>query len=166
MGKGQLDKEIEALATISNALADLQQDAIQRILLWAANRYGVKLTRVDLKANNEDTEATKMNIEFSELDDIIEAANPTRRTERILLVAYWLQVIQSNADFASQELNAKLKDMGHGVPNITSALNSLMKRKPALIRQVRKAGKSKQSRKKYRLTAAGKIAAKNMISSA
>lgn len=48
------------------------------------------------------------------------------------------------------------KHLGHGEQNITDALNKLMQKQPALIRQVRKDGKTKQARKRYALTDPGR----------
>ena len=48
-----------------------------------------------------------------------------------------------------------LKDLGHRASNITDALSSAMKEKPALIIQVKKSGSARQARKLYKLTDAG-----------
>jgi DNA-binding PadR family transcriptional regulator len=50
------------------------------------------------------------------------------------------------------------------VSNITTALSSLIERKPQLVIQTRKSGNSKQARKRYRLTDAGIRAVERMIS--
>jgi DNA-binding PadR family transcriptional regulator len=61
-------------------------------------------------------------------------------------------------------LNKELKNLGHGVSNITSALDTLMSRKPALVIQTKKSGTSKQARKKYKLTLEGLRAVERMVS--
>ena len=55
----------------------------------------------------------------------------------------------------SFRLNAALTHLGHRVGNITRALTSLIEEKPALVVQTRKEGKTKQARKKYKLTFEG-----------
>lgn len=67
------------------------------------------------------------------------------------------------SDFTSQEVNSELKNLGHGVTNITSAFSSLMKRKPALAMQTAKSGATQQARKRYKLTHAGRTAVQSMI---
>jgi hypothetical protein len=89
---------------------------------------------------------------------------PKTEAERALAGAYWFQVIQGQADFQGQQVNNELKNVGHGVSNITVALGKLQNQKPALVRQVAKSGRSRQARKKYKLTTAGISAAKAMIS--
>jgi len=48
-----------------------------------------------------------------------------------------------------------LKNLGHGIGNVTRACSALIAEKPALLMQVKKAGSTKQARKQYRLTTAG-----------
>jgi hypothetical protein len=45
--------------------------------------------------------------------------------------------------------------MGSGLANVTSTLESLKAKKPALVMQVGKTGRSRQARKTYKLTSAG-----------
>lgn len=76
--------------------------------------------------------------------------------ERILVVASWLEGSTGGTDWTAQALNDELKQLGEGVPNITDALSTLIAKKPALIRQTRKTGRTQQARKRYTLTAAGR----------
>ena len=48
-----------------------------------------------------------------------------------------------------------LKNLGHGIPNVTKALDSLKGQSPALALQLKKAGTSQQARKTYKITVAG-----------
>jgi hypothetical protein len=65
--------------------------------------------------------------------------------------------------FDSAAVNRELKHLGHGVGNITSAFNDLISQKPALAMQTAKSGKSKQARKKYKITRAGEKAVLEML---
>ena len=49
----------------------------------------------------------------------------------------------------------QLKDLGHSVSNITRAFDSMMSQRPRLVIQVRKSGKTKQARKRYRVSREG-----------
>jgi hypothetical protein len=53
--------------------------------------------------------------------------------------------------------------LGHGLINITAALDDLREAKPALVLQVGKSGKSRQARKTYKLTIAGIKSVEEMI---
>jgi hypothetical protein len=90
------------------------------------------------------------------LADLLDRARPESRADRILTVAYWLEASNGGGDWTSQSLNDELKQLGEGVPNITDALSRLMSKKPALIRQTRKSGRTPQARKRYALTSAGR----------
>ena len=83
------------------------------------------------------------------------AANPESGTDKALMVAYWFQVLNGQADVDSFDVNKELKHLGHGALNITRAFDHLMEAKPQLVIQKRKSGKAKQARKKYRVTAEG-----------
>ena len=87
--------------------------------------------------------------------DLFDAATPKTDPERALIGAYWFQVVGGASDFQSQQVNEALKDVGHGVGNITDALSKLQRRKPALVRQVAKSGRTRQARKRYKITSAG-----------
>jgi DNA-binding PadR family transcriptional regulator len=83
------------------------------------------------------------------------AASPKSDTDGELVGAYWLQISKGQADVDAQEVNRELKQLGHGVGNITRAFDHLMAAKPQLVIQTRKSGKVKQARKKYRVTEEG-----------
>jgi hypothetical protein len=97
---------------------------------------------------------------FAELFD---AADPKTDKDRALAAAYWAQICQSQTTFPAQTLNASLKDLGHGLSNITVALDGLKDEKPALILQLKKSGTSKQARKTYKLTVEGAKRVRQML---
>ncbi len=66
-------------------------------------------------------------------------------------------------DFASAQVNAQLKHLGHRVDNITRAIDALISEKPALVIQVRKSGSTRQARKLYRVTDAGAQEVQRML---
>jgi hypothetical protein len=167
------DKEIDAMGSIAAALEGLDDDATTRVLRWAAQRFagekGEELLS-ETTAGGGRTDGHKSRVvnhepaAFDAFVDLFDAANPKTETERALVGGYWFQVIGGAADFPSQDINTALKDLGHGVSNITVAFSKLQTRKPALVRQVTKSGKSQQARKKYKLTQAGITAVQKMLS--
>ena len=70
---------------------------------------------------------------------------------------------EGQVEFTAQLVNSKLKDLGYGVSNITDAFTTLMKRRPSLVMQTAKQGKSRQARKRYKLTRAGQDEVERMI---
>jgi len=97
------------------------------------------------------------------LPDLYGTISPSSEADRALVVGYWLQVLQGEQDLDSFQINKELKNLGHGVGNITNALTSLIQRKPQLVIQTRKSGSSQQARKRYRLTDAGLKAVERML---
>lgn len=157
--------EITAMKAIADALSKLDTHATSRVLQWAASRFGVAIKATDSKhmqranvgAHSEDAET------FESFADLFSAASPSTDADRALVAGYWSQFVLGEEDFASQAINTALKNLGHGVSNITKALETLKAQNPSLVMQVRKAGTSQQARKKYKLTAAGKKAVELLI---
>jgi len=163
------DPEIEAMGQVASALDNLADNARARVLRWAADRYGTPvatatIARTTAGAQEEGLEdrlprATQVRDapepSFEQFVDLFDAVDPKSDIDRALTGAYWLQVISKQDSWQSLRVNNLLKDMGHGVANVTSALRTAQERKPALVRQVHKSGRSQQSRKTYKLTTAG-----------
>jgi hypothetical protein len=162
--------EINAMKAVAEALSGLDSDATARVLQWAGGRFGVAVstrTKVgDAKAEVDETSNAGAAAAFESLADLYSATAPKTDADRALIAGYWYQFIDAQEDFASQTINSALKHLGHGVSNITKALETLKGQSPALVMQVRKSGSSQQARKKYKLTAAGKKAVDLLINHA
>jgi hypothetical protein len=166
----ETDPEIEAMTVVAGALSPLDQEVQARVLEWAAKRYGVALaagsngTQKQPGADyagadelqDERSRATERgNHSFEDFSDLYDAASPDSEADRALVGAYWFQVVQGEGTFKGFAVNEALRNMGHGVSNITRAYDGLQARQPALVRQLNKSGRSKQARKTYKLTNAG-----------
>jgi hypothetical protein len=164
------DREIEAMSQVATALDNLTEDARARVLRWAADRYGSPTVTAILGRNSaaarddglsedklpraaEAREAAERT--FEDFVDLFDAVDPKSDVDKALTGAYWLQVISKQDSWQSLRVNNLLKDMGHGVTNVTSALRTAQERKPALVRQVHKNGRAPQSWKTYKLTTSG-----------
>jgi hypothetical protein len=168
------DLEIKAMGHIASSLESLDDDAKMRVIEWAAKRYGVKLAqtkgrtgsglRGESGSDGNGENGIDSDREFAVFADLFDAATPKTEPERALVGGYWFQEVEGQQDFAGQQVNDALKNAGHGIGNITVALGSLQSKKPALVRQVSKAGRSRQARKKYKLTTAGVSAVHLMMS--
>lgn len=100
------------------------------------------------------------------LPELYSAASPTSDADRALTVAYFLQKVQGATDLDGFTINKELRHLGYAASNITSALNSLIARKPQLAIQTHKSGSSRQARKRYRLTNEGLRAVERMLEGA
>lgn len=162
--------EVKAMGKLAEAIAGLDPDATARVLRWAVDRYGVAVSGTsrtkhsgaggEVAGNGNGGVSSG---QFGELADLYAASAPEMDTDKALVAGYWFQFCEGKAEFGSQEINTALKNLGHPIKNITSAFDNLKARKPAPVMQLKKAGTSKQARKTYKLTVAGKSAVEMMI---
>lgn len=161
------DAELAAMSTIVGALDSLSDEVRSRVLLWAAGRYGVAPaasgTHRQGQQETPQDELRNSSRRFEDFADLFDRADPETEVDRALVAGYWFQVVQGENELDAQALNNALKDMGHGITNITRALTTAQAAKPALVRQIQKSGKTQQARKKYRLTTQGIRAAERMM---
>jgi len=158
--------EVGAMGAVEMALEPLSPEEQGRVLRWAAERFGITLpgaaaTRQDGKVVRKEHSASEP--DPTDVGTFYSQAAPETQTQRALVVAYWVQEVDGKGEFDSQTVNTHLKNLGHGVSNITRAFDELKKQKPQPIIQTEKAGKSKQARKRYRVTAVGKAEVKRML---
>jgi hypothetical protein len=160
------DKEIEALSLVAGALEHLDQEAVQRVLTWAAAKHNVSFANPAAKRGAEDIDNDDNQNGYSSFADFYDAANPHTENDKVLVAAYWVQELQKTEEWDSQSLNDLLKNLGHPISNITRTLDRLQAEKPRLAMQTLKSGKSKQGRKRYKLTVEGSKSVKKMLSGA
>lgn len=163
------DNEISAMSAIAEALSSLEDEEVVRVLRWAVDRFQPREGRLlsPLVAMQPAAESTKdegLTSPFESLADLFNSARPSTDAEKALVTGYWFQEHEGQTDLDAQAVNTALKHLGHGVRNITDAFSSLISQKPSLVLQVRKGGTSRQARKKYKITEAGKTEVKRMLS--
>lgn len=169
------DVEIEAMAAVAGALAELEESAQVRVLRWAADRFGVKLdNRPRSRDGGEalsadevtDEETTADDPIFEHFADLFNACQPKTAEDKALVAAYWFQSIQGSPTWQSAQLQKELKHLGHAISNIADSLSQAIKRKPARVLQLSKTGSSKQARKTYKLTHEGLVYVQGMLAAA
>lgn len=158
------DKEIEALSKISSALDGLDEDVIRRVLTWATSKYGIVTQKVPVSkqvlSNGAESQG---NGEYSDFTDLYAEAHPKTDNDKVLVAAYWVQEVGGAKEWDSQTLNDLLKNLGHPISNITKTLGRLQDQKPGLAMQTQKTGKSRQGRKRYKMTVEGIKQVKQML---
>jgi hypothetical protein len=150
-----MDSEIQAMGQIADALEPLDTEARRRVLKWAAERYQPRAALPTPEAPTNLTLQMSTPSSFLSVHQLFDAAAPESGVQKVLVVAYWFQVIQGHADWDAQTINTELKQMGHPSSNITRDFDVLMSRTPRMVMQVRKQGTTKQARKLYTLTREG-----------
>ena len=172
------EAEIEAIQSISAAFALLDQDAQGRVLCWISSRFAVQ-PNPDARPPHPNSSGARSPQDqgagiralgdseaFEHPAELFEAARPKTDAERSLVLAYWFQVPQGASSFTSRQVNDELKHIGHGVSNITRALDALIDSRPALVIQLEKSGKTKQAQKKFRVTHEGIKRVQQLLTSA
>jgi hypothetical protein len=159
------DPEVAAIKQMNDALAPLDEGTRNRVIEWAAKRYGSAVASfaagqrasayVAERRDVPTTAAPNTESAFEAFGDLYTAVDPQTDADKALVGGYWLQVCTGQTTFASGNVNELLKDHGRPVGNITRAFDALRAARPALVNQTEKSGKTKQARKKYKLTTEG-----------
>jgi hypothetical protein len=158
--------EIDAMKDISKVFTELDVPAQERVIAWLSSRFGITKGQADRPvsasatselphAEDRDRAGGQASKQFDHPAELFESARAQTDAERALVLGYWFQVCQGASSFASRQVNDELKHIGHGVGNITRALDVLIDSRPAAVIQLEKSGKSKQAQKKFRLTHEG-----------
>ena len=150
------DPEVKAITEVTKALADLTEEQRRNVLLYVNGRFGDRpLADARTTINPESEAPAPSTRQFDGVGDFFDAADPQTEAEKVLVIAYWMQVIEQAQDFESYPVNQQLKNLGHPISNITRALDSMMTQAPRLVMQTSKSGSSKQARKRYKVTREG-----------
>jgi len=162
MAAPKKDPEHEAIGKVIEALADLEPESQARALRYAAERYGVtvgaKKPALGGGGNGGGGDGGGDPGEYEEVGDLVAATEPQTDEDRALVVAYWLQELrpEKQPTFTGQQVNKELKNLGHGTDDITDLIARLVDTRPQQVLQTKKAGTTRQARKTYKVTAAGK----------
>lgn len=170
------DNEFKAMQAVHDALAPLDHEARNRIL-----NYIISLLEIDTRGVGKREDTTQsgnvsydnrnseesiegQNTDYTSFAELYAAASPKTNGEKALVAGYWLQICEESDSFTGSGANKELTNLGHKLSNVTDAINSMKKRKPMLILQVKKSGSSKQARKTYKVSDEGVKRVKEMIS--
>jgi len=154
------DSEFDAMRVSYEALAELDPAAQQRVLKSVASRLGLGLASPK-SGDSSDCEADEAKPDpsdqtnFEEFGELFDAVDAKTDADKALAAAYWIMVHGGSESFNSHSVNAELKNLGHGIGNVTRAIDSLLAQKPSLAIQTKKSGTSKQARKTFKITRAG-----------
>jgi hypothetical protein len=180
-----IDPEIEAISKCHELIKVLDNEAKMRVIKWLVDKFeltsDLQKGAFSSKTNNyEDVHPEELLLlpdkhksnnsnssiaDFETVADFFSHVHPSTDHEKALVVAAYLQEKNRLDDLTGGEIQKELKHLGHGVANITTSIGVLEKKKPKLMIQTRKEGKSKQARKKYKVTMEGFNSVKEMMNS-
>lgn len=154
-----MDPELLAMAKASQAIGGLEDDAAkQRVIDWLTQKFG--LTSTPTKTTNDEQQVeqgvgTSGAKQYGEFAELFNAFSPESDTERLLVGAYWFQVIEGNDSWYSVSINKLLKPTGYGIGKIARVLSGALKQKPAKVIQLKRNGSNQQAKKACKLTTEG-----------
>ena len=127
-------KEFDAIQSVYSALEPLDPDGRQRVV-----NYIVSLLNLDFIAAEPEEIAAEAapsrqmadGLKFESLAELYEPASPVSNADKALVVGAWLQKYIGRDSFSAQAINTELKHLGHGITNITNALDQLKDMKPS-----------------------------------
>lgn len=160
-----MNKELSAMSAIAAQIDGLDHDERHRVLSWVGSKYNQSLGNAaqNLCSANPLTRILDERSDFGDFASFFNSASPKTENEKVLVAGYWFQKLQGAAYLESAALNAALTDLGHGISNIARTFDRLKAEKPALAMQTQKSGKSKQARKKYKITHEGLVSVERLM---
>jgi hypothetical protein len=169
-----VDPEIAAMAAIARALDPLTEEARTRVLAWARSRYApavsvfgtgaAVLEPVALSAKGTTAGPVVRTLaSFRTLAEFLVECSADSDAQRVLAAATFMAAQVNAGQFTSAQVHAELKHVGHRVANITRTLEELIAAKPALVAMEGKSGATKQARKLYSVTDAGRQEVQRML---
>lgn len=147
--------EVDAMKKVVEALSGLEPSRRERVLWWASRVFRTESEARKEAAGPREAAIEKPLTEATDVAELLAIAEPVTNAEKALVVGYWFQEREGLEDMDSFTINSTLKQLGHGVQNITLAMAALTNRKPQFVVQTKKSGSSRQARKRYRLTQEG-----------
>ena len=155
------------MITVYEALKDLDNEAKGRVIEWVLGKFELERSERFFAADGRSPAEARFEekgiLDFGSVANAFAAANPENTADKALVVAAYLQASKGGTDISGREINRELTQIGHGVHNITRAVEPLIKKKPQFLIQTRKEGKTKQAQKKYRVTNEGFMFVKRLV---
>lgn len=165
----EFDPEVNAMQSIFTVLKELKEDAQKRVVNWVVDKLGLGGGKKRLEFWGLGDDSGDMNEKgiqfnsFESLADLFAKASLPKIPDKVLVAAAFLQKKSGDSELTGRQINKELHHLGHGVGNITLAIGRLINRKPQLMIQTRKEGKTRQAQKKYKVTIEGFAAAKKIL---
>jgi len=151
------DLELEVMQNLLTQMEKLKDPIVQRrVVSWLASRLGQDVLFQDSASQRKPSVSETSELSsFATLGELLSAASPRTDCQRVLLGAAFLQKVRGMESLTSLAINRELTHAGQTVKGIATAVSRLTQGRPALIVQVRKAGRTKQARKTLTVTAEG-----------
>jgi hypothetical protein len=189
MVRRELDPEISAMNDVLDTLTNLDNGQRKRIVDWISARFKlkgagtlqvpgegqtaaapeiappvelmpeIKRTRKPRAKRTDEKDIT----DYETVLDLFSEANVKKVSSKILLMGAYLQEKLKFEEISSFDINSRLKRIKHGVTNISSSINGLLKKTPKVFEVIEKPGEEKVTRRKFRVTEEGLKQARSFL---
>lgn len=157
------DDELGVMSVVYEELLKIDDEAKQRVLDWVAGKFSLRQSKNAIGGKKILADESISIESFGSVADAFSAASPEIDRDKALIIAAFLQRNLGKDVITGYEINNELRQLGYGLNNVTDAINQMIDRKPKLMMQVKKEGKTKQARKKYKVTVEGFKAVQLML---
>lgn len=157
------DDELGVMSVVYEELLKIDDEAKQRVLDWVAGKFSLRPSKNAIGGKKILADESISIESFGSVADAFSAASPEIDRDKALIIAAFLQRNLGKDVITGYEINNELRQLGYGLNNVTDAINQMIDRKPKLMMQVKKEGKTKQARKKYKVTVEGFKAVQLML---
>lgn len=151
--------ELGAMQTIADALNPLDDGSRKRVFHWAHDFFNIDEGRVEAAPSSSMTLEDPMlnsGSRFETFGELYSAVDPLTQEDKALTAAYWLQVVLDNESWQSADVQKELRELGYPLTNVADSLSSAVGKRPQRVIQLKKSGSSRQARKTFKLSDAGK----------
>lgn len=178
------DRELVAMDTVLSVFKGLNSAQKKRVIDWLKARFWLTLDKLPpglsipvqepvpstvstVEGTHEDAvddtpakrvwqRRKKELTDFDTVLDLFAASEVTKSTDKVLLMASFLQARLNFEEITSYEISFRLKRIHQPVNNISSLINGIMKRKPPLIVEAGDPEEhTKHARRKFKVTKMG-----------
>jgi hypothetical protein len=176
--------EILTLSNIYEVLKGLDKPQLKRIFHWVKDKFDIQdgtiyfdpppsglvqidmnpIPVVEIEQNPEEALPKKKGLDdYDMVLDLLTESKANKTTQKILLIAAFLQVRFKYTEISSHDISFRLKRMGHEVKNLMIPLSEILKKKPPLMFEVPQ-DQFVKTKKKFIVTNRGlKVAASYLI---
>lgn len=161
--------ELVVMNDVAKILQPLKKDECRRVIDWLADYLDVyddfdfgDATFVEVSGEPDEEyveveEALPVDEGFvaDTFKALYERVNPKTAIQKIVTSAYWLENTESQETWTSFQTNKLLKSLGVKISSVSGTLAIEGKKELPLIVVLEKSGDSMQSRKTFKLSAAG-----------
>ncbi len=151
--------ELAAMQTIADALNPLDNGARKRVFRWAQDFFNFDYSDIEAAISSSaplEEPITSSGNSFETFGELYSAVDPLTQEDKALTAAYWLQVVLGKESWQSADVQKELRELGYALTNVADSVASAVDKRPQRVIQLKKSGSSRQARKTFKLSDAGK----------